>query len=336
MLRLKMGLDPKTVAIDKENRRLNGVIAIEPIDIKDWRPFTINDEFIQDLVTFAEKQKAGVKSHFGHNYNNLGKMLGRAKNWRVEDGKAKYDLDIYESADKSPGLNGLGTYILELLSEDNKAMMTSIVFKEEYFYQLDSAGQKLKVYYVDKKSGEWVRPNPTLGKVYPQFGQLYSTDLVEEGAATNSMFSIEETEDSGFLSELKKFFTELFQNKQGYDVPGEILELSVEPAPISSPQNQEMDTNPIVPEADAPVAKTIEQLQAENEALKIQLATKPIADENAALKARIAELEKQPAAAPTVLNSGAGGDSTQDEPLWMQNPINKEAQELFSNQIKKA
>lgn len=52
---LKMGLQPETVNIDKENRKLNGIVAIEPIDIKDWRPFSINQEFISDLVA-AQQQ----------------------------------------------------------------------------------------------------------------------------------------------------------------------------------------------------------------------------------------------------------------------------------------
>lgn len=341
MIRLKLGLDPKTVSIDKENRRLNGVIAIEPIDIKDWRPFSINDEFIYDFVSQANKSKDGLKSHWGHNWNNLGKQLGRAVNWRLEEGKAKYDLHIGKYADKAPGLNGLGEYVMDLLEEDSKAVMSSIVFQEDYFYQLDSAGQKVKVYYYDKNNN-WVRPNEELGKVYPKLKKAHYVDVVEEGAATNSMFEISPDHDfdqtygnapgilDKFITALKSVF-----NPEAFGASDTNTEAPKEATPIIQFNNQDMDTNQN-PNSNQAVDTDMESLQAENAQLRQQLADaqKSATDHQAALDAmmkRIEALEKAPAAEPTALDTGAGGDSAEDEPLWMQNPINKEAIARFEN-----
>ncbi len=190
---VKLRSNTKELNVDKEARTIKGIVACEPIDIKDWRPWSVNAEFIQDLVKMANKQKEGVLSNFGHNWNNLGKRLGRATNWRVVDGKALYDLKIFKSADKSPGNKELGTYVMDLAMEDDKAIMNSIVFKTDYYYQ-ERNGEKIKCWYRDKEIG-WVTHNPKLGKVYPKLKELKSTDIVDEGAATNSLFSSNELGD---------------------------------------------------------------------------------------------------------------------------------------------
>lgn len=343
-----MGLKPETVQIDKENRKLNGIVAIEPIDIKDWRPFSINQEFISDLVAAANKQKEGVKSHFGHNYANEGMLLGRASNWRVEDDKAKYDLAIGSYADKSPKMPGMGSYLLDLMSEDKEAMMNSIVFREQYFYQETKDGQKVKCYYFDKKTERWITPNPELGKVYPKFGQLYSTDIVSEGAATNSMFSTmpeNETKMQKFINAIKDFFT------LSADDESDIISSSLN-------NNTEMDATPKNPAPDATQTE-LQSLRAELAALKGQ-STPAAASESpevTALKAEIAELKKNaapatPAESPEVTalkaeiadlkqklaatpaaTKVAINDSTNAEKLsneWDNDPINVEARKLYN------
>ena len=324
---LKMGLNPETVNVDVENRQLNGVIAIEPIDIKDWRPFSINDVFINDLVAMASKEKSGVRSHFGHNWSNEGLLLGKAKNWRVEDGKAKYDLSIYTSADLSPKAPGMGNYLLSQLAEDATTFMTSIVFREKYFYQLDSAGKEIKVYYYDSK-GSWVSQNEALGKVYPKLGALYSSDIVSEGAATNSMFGTEK-EDMGLFQRILNFFT-------GHQEDGNNN--------YSQKEEQQMDpSNTPAATPETPAVDPMVALQEENERLKTALAAAtpapaPVVDpvvalqeENARLKAQPA---KTPAAEPVVLNTGANVSAPTEPNLWELDPMNKAAQQYFSNQNK--
>lgn len=333
---LKMGLKPETVNIDKENRKLNGIVAIEPIDIKDWRPFSINHEFISDLVAAANKQKEGVKSHFGHNWSNEGMLLGRAGNWRVEDDKAKYDLTIYQSADKSPKMPGMGSYLLDLMSEDNNAMMNSIVFREQYFYQETKDGQKVKCYYYDKKSDSWIKPNPELGKVYPKLGQLYSTDIVSEGAATNSMFSTipeNESKMQKFINVIKEFFT------LSADDESDISSLNTNTDTMDTQSPETVATSVESPE--------IAALKAENEALKQKLAAAaspaaPVATpeespEITALKAEITALKQKlatsPAAAPVALNDGDKGETRSNS--WDMDPTNLEALRIYNENYKK-
>lgn len=335
---LKTSINKNDVQIDFDNRVINGVIAIEPIDVKDYREFSINDEFITDLVSFAKKQKDGVLSNFGHNWNNLGRRLGRAKNWRMEDGKAKYDLHIYESADKSPGMQGMGSWVLSMADEDGKAIMNSIRFNADYFYQVDSGGAKLKVYYVkDNKGSRWVEPNADLGKVYAKFKNLVSTDIVDEGAATNSLLSPQDPSDK------ENFFTKLFEMAKSIFIekdtaPGADLNIT-----SLNSQTQMDPTQTVEKPQELAEDKSKEIiLQKDNEiaALKQQLADeqKKSTDTLTALAARIDVLEKMPAAPETVLNTGAGGAPPQGEeeiPLWMKNPINQEAQKKFQRFAKK-
>lgn len=334
---LKMGLKPETVNIDKENRMLNGVVAIEPMDVKDWRPFSINQEFINDLVAAGKKQAKGVKSHFGHNYSNEGLLLGRASNWRVEDGKAKFDLKVEEFADASPKMPGMGNYVFQVLGTDEDALMNSIVFREQYFYQETADGQKVKCYYYDKKSGSWINPNPELGKVYPKLGTLYSTDIVSEGAATNSMFSNmpqEESKLQRFFNTFKEFFT-LDDDDESGDIKSQLNKQSMDP------------TNP-TPAATPAAAEESAEMKALREELadaqaKLAAATPPPpaapapVEESAEMKAlrqeladAKAKLAATPAATPVALQDGAAGGAAPEKPLWELSPENQKAAQYFS------
>lgn len=332
-----MGLDPKSIKIDKENRKLLGVIAVEPIDIKDWRPFSVNDVFISELVAYANKNKSGIKSHFGHNYNNLGKQLGRADNWRIEEGKAVFDLTIAKYADSSPGLSNLGQYIMEVLEEDNGACMCSIVFKEKYYYQLDKAGAEVKVYYYDKNN-QMVRPIAEYGKVYPKFDILKSVDIVEEGAATNSMFEMADTEDEGVMTPIVNFFKNLFHNQK-------MQEMAQEHTPAITP-------DPATPPA-APAAVTVESLAAEVKTLTELVAklapqtppapaTPPPVPALTADQIEMQKLQKQlddlktqlaatPAGEPITPDSGAGGGDGKVKQLWELDPLNVSAQNYMNS-----
>lgn len=336
---LRTKINKTDISIDFESRTITGVIAIEPIDIKDYRDFSIDDTFVNDLVALAKKQKEGVISNFGHNWNNLGRRLGRAQNWRVEDGKAKFDLHIYKSADKSPGMGNMGQYVLAMAEEDDKAIMNSIRFREDYFFQVDSGGKKLKVFWVrDDKGGRWVEPNPELGKVFVKIKELISTDIVDEGAATNSLLSTQpqEEERETIVNKVVDFFKGIFNQHPGQDP------FPAEPAVnILSQQKSEDVEDKTTPAATTPAADPKDELLSQKDqeiaALKKQLEDQTKASDAtlSKLTERIEKLEKAPAAQETTLNTGAGGDpETKEEPLWMKNPINQEAQRKYSKPSK--
>lgn len=327
---LKVSIAPRTLRVDKERRMLNGVIAIEPIDVKDWREFSINDTFVNDLVSAANKEKNGVKSHFGHNYSNEGKLLGRAVDWTVEDGKAKYNLNIYSAADKSPQLPGVGAYLLDLIEEDNNAMMSSIVFNASYFYQLDSNNKEVKTYYYDKNTERYVTPNPDLGKVYPKLGQLYSVDIVSEGAATNSMFSASEEPDtsenkglSAIVHKVLNYFTKAEEQPAKLSAMTENQNTPAAPEAAESSVMKELSAlRSMIVE----LSKRLDEPTAKEEVQPVDGIIDALKEEVAALKTQLAST---PAAQEVVLNDGANGTPAIDEQeLWLLNPINVKAMEL--------
>lgn len=203
--------------VDKESRSLLGVVVAEAMQIKDYRGteygLALDESFLTDLVNFANKHKSGILSNYGHNYNNLGRRLGRMANFTQKDGKVYADLSIFNLADKTPGLEGLGSYVLDMAAEDNELVAFSISFSYKYIYQLDSGGKELKVFYYDADRAMYVYPNPDLGATYFKFGILHSVDLVDEGAATNSLFNKQNKElessassQNSFIQTLKSLF----------------------------------------------------------------------------------------------------------------------------------
>jgi hypothetical protein len=216
------------------------------------------------------------------------------------------------------------------MDEDDSAMMNSIVFSEEYFYQMGPEGKHIKCYFYDKDYN-WIAPNPDLGKVYPKLGKLYSTDIVSEGAATNSMFNDQGEESSSpvkrMFNKLVEFFTEkdddpliISQKNQKMteefktEMTGAINSLTskidslvqaLSPAPAPAP----VETP--TPEPKGPTAEELTALQEEINTLKAKLA-------------------KEPAAPETALNTGAGGDPNRKLEPWETDPMNLQAQDYVS------
>jgi hypothetical protein len=182
--------------VDKDKRMMYGVVVAEAMQIKDYRGsdygLELDTTFINDMVAFAKKQKDGVIVNFGHNWNNLEARLGRMTNFAINDNRVNADLKVLTSADSTPGRNGLGTHVLNLAEEDPGMMGFSIKFSYKYMYQRDSGGKEVKCYYYDRAKDQYFYPSPELGPVYFKFDKLTSVDLVDEGAATNTLFRSQE------------------------------------------------------------------------------------------------------------------------------------------------
>ena len=176
---------------DKDKRMMYGVVVAEAMQIKDYRGsdygLELDEAFIKDMVSFANKQKNGVIVNFGHNWDNLAARLGRMNNFVITDNKVNADLKILDSADTTPGKTGLGTHVLNLAEEDPGMMAFSIKFNYKYMFQRDSGGKEVKCYYYEEKKG-YIYPSSELGPVYFKFDKLTAVDLVDEGAATNTLF----------------------------------------------------------------------------------------------------------------------------------------------------
>ena len=103
--------------VDITSRSITSVIVLERGKIKDSRDFLIDDEFASSMFKAAKAAKGGVISNFGHNWDNLGKRLGRFSNFSDDGTTIRADLSIYEAADASPSLPGLGSYVLQLAQD---------------------------------------------------------------------------------------------------------------------------------------------------------------------------------------------------------------------------
>jgi hypothetical protein len=158
----------------------------------------LEQEFIEAGTAYANSNwsEVGLKSRFGHpNMSNdaLGTECGRFRNFRTEGDKMLADLHLYDSANLSPTHPGMKDWLLSMASEDPAAIMCSIVFKADHYYQYNAAGEKTRVHEYDTK-GRYIEPNGS-EPVYVAMGELLATDIVDEGAATERLFSADINKD---------------------------------------------------------------------------------------------------------------------------------------------
>ena len=162
---------------------------------------SIEQEFIDNLVTLAQQHKIGSKARYGHPTmcsESLGTMLGRFKNVRLRGTQAIGDLHFSEFSAKSPEGN-LKEYVLARAEEDPDSFGASIVFTPGESYQRDpETGEKIFKYEMNKdgsikydedgnliRNQRWVHGRTT----YASIKGYQGTDLVDEAAATEGLFS---------------------------------------------------------------------------------------------------------------------------------------------------
>lgn len=158
----------------------------------------IDSEFVQNLVQYdqATYSERGIKVRLGHpsaSDDTMGKQMGYMRNFRTrrQNGKmqAIADLHLLDAADSSPVAPNMRQWALKMASEAPDFIMSSIVFKGSGFYQKKANGHK-------RPLSQEMEADAELGPVYISFtpedgAEHYYTDMVEAGAATNSLFSTE-------------------------------------------------------------------------------------------------------------------------------------------------
>ncbi|MEL6851791.1 MAG: hypothetical protein AAFP92_24930, partial [Bacteroidota bacterium] len=151
----------------------------------------LEQEFIEQTVNLGQEQPQGLKARFGHpmmSTEALGTGLGRFHNVRLRGNQAIGDLHLAEYSQSSPE-GDLRTYILERAQEDPDSFGSSIVFIPGEKYKRNENGEK--VYRFKEVEGERVFNKEfrnTKGPVFDSITQLLGCDLVDEPAATNSLF----------------------------------------------------------------------------------------------------------------------------------------------------
>lgn len=177
--------------VDRENRIISDVILCQVGEAK-GHGVHLEQSFIDAGIAYAKKHhtKVGMKCRFGHpamSNDALGTEIGRYHNFKVVDDKMVADLHVYESANLSPTHPGAGDWILSMAEEDPHAIMTSIVFMPGRYYQYDANGKKIYVWEYDQDNN-WISANSKM-KIYVELKELFGNDLVDEGAATDKLFS---------------------------------------------------------------------------------------------------------------------------------------------------
>jgi hypothetical protein len=189
--------------IDAENGILRDVVMVQEGPAK-GHGVSLEAEFVKDLVAYDNRKfkTTGVKGRFGHpgaSDNTMGMQLGYFKNVREREVKGKMqaiaDLHLLNSADLSPDKPNMRQWVIAMSQEAPDFIMSSIVFTPGPLYQRDTEGKKKYVpIKTDPDGFKYYAPDPELGEIYVEFGKKgehHFTDLVEQGAATESLFSSE-------------------------------------------------------------------------------------------------------------------------------------------------
>lgn len=123
------GIQEGKSGIDKKNNVIYGFSVITKGEAR-GHGLEIDETTLDQTIELGAGSSIGIKSRFGHpNMSNsaVGTFLGRAKNFRRDNGIVRADLYFDKTAFNTP--NGdLASYVLGLAESDPDAFGSSIVF----------------------------------------------------------------------------------------------------------------------------------------------------------------------------------------------------------------
>lgn len=164
------------VGVDREAKAIRGYVVAEAMVIKDGRG-ELDSLSLDSIVKLMQLDRGGVKSRFTHptlSNDGLGTFLGRAKNARRDGNLVRADLffnPVAFEVDVPQGGKKMAPYIMDLTETDPAALASSLVLMVDEEPKLDKKGNP---------TGEPPLWRPT---------EIHASDIVDEGAATNSMLS---------------------------------------------------------------------------------------------------------------------------------------------------
>ena len=176
---LSVGTKARPIGVDRENGRINGYVVAELGVFKDDRGQFDADSLQQIVSKWPEK---GLRMRFGHpnlSSDGLGKFLGRGVTPYLDGNFVRADAIFSKRAYQSPDGSDYANYIMDMIEEDPESIGTSLVLMPKRIKVLTDKGQQKYL-----ESGE---PVPDIWHI----DRLLASDVVDEGAATNSMLSLE-------------------------------------------------------------------------------------------------------------------------------------------------
>lgn len=199
--------------IDKETGIISGFAVITKGEAR-GHGLEIDETTLDQAVQLGSKSSIGLKSRFGHpNMSNsaVGTFLGRAKNFRRDNGVVRADLHFDKTAYNTP--NGdLASYVLDLAQSDPAAFGSSIVFDGEPEYRLNEDGTRKK-----DAAGKDLLPLARLTK-------LWAVDVVDDPAANNGMFGAFFSETVKPSAEMTVFLDKFLSNPEAVEKTISFLE----------------------------------------------------------------------------------------------------------------
>ena len=352
--------------IDKESGIIKDVVMVQEGPAK-GHGVTMEASFIEAIVAYDQKvwDKTGVKARMSHpNMCNdaQGSQLGRFKNVRLREieqngttiKQAIGDLHLLKSAKLSPKGN-IWDWTISMAEEDPEFFMSSIVFKIGEFYQYDKENNRIvRDMYNDWGYLMYDEEKP----LYITLSEHHYTDLVEAGAATDSLFSAQINLKS-FAVQATEWLTERPEILEfARNHPGKILEFFQRLGiPIQQPSNPKKMSKKSLAEwlgfgkptdEDAPeglqevqerlsaaqqreteLTEQRDQLTTQNEELTASVTA--LQNQVQELQARITELEEQPAGDPAAGPSVSSTTGKQTKG-WRDNPMNQKYLEKTAQQ----
>jgi hypothetical protein len=317
-LSLKQAAKDTPLSIDAENGIIHNVIMCQVGEAK-GHGVHLEQSFIDALVAYDNQNFSnGLKARFDHPAlceGTMGTQLGKFTNFRVVEDKAVADLQLLAAADASPKHPQMREWTLKMAQESPDFLMSSIVFSIKDLYQYNADGEK--VILTRDEEGYLENYDEKAGNIYISMDKHFYTDIVEAGAATDSLFSeqfnsdkfgiraVEFFEDNSdvldFLKESPEKVAE-FLTKLGVTLPTTNIDASAEAL-----AEAQASINALEIEIDSYKSGDVE--------LRSQLsrATQRIAD----LEAEVAELRELPA------GTLAGGEKGPDDEIVMNEELSE-------------
>lgn len=180
--------------IDVEAGIIHDVVMVEEGPAK-GHGVHLDADFVENLVAYdrANFAERGVKARLGHPdmcSDAQGTQLGFFRNIRKRKQGDKMqaigDLHLLDAADLSPSKPNARAWALQMAAEAPDFFMSSIVFVGSGYYQRKGNKHKKPVL----EEADYDAELPLFVEFDAEKGAAhYNTDLVEDGAATSSLFS---------------------------------------------------------------------------------------------------------------------------------------------------
>lgn len=162
-------------AVDRDHGIIRG-ITVARIGPAKGHDALIDKEFLLQVVDSAAKRPKGIKARFGHPNmcsTALGTYLGRFKNYSYLGDAVKADLFLDESSKTAPSGN-LYEYVLGMAETNPDMFGASLAFESTQFHEVSE-----------------LENDKPVRKRFFRLKELRATDIVDEPAATDGLFSAE-------------------------------------------------------------------------------------------------------------------------------------------------